>query len=447
MGAGGVGHSVGGHHDEGGAHRQFDELRFHHVHDDGAAFFAEHLEGLFGDADAGVLHLDVAVGHAQLLLPAFVEDGGGDAGGGGGVGVCLGGHIHSGGARAGDQVERDREVVEARTVQVDDVERGAGGERVREDFLDRGDRHVAHMGIDGDLDFRGELEDAVDLGVVRARVVLVGHSDTEAAGAELVGDLLVDDGVAVRRDGGVVAFPQEVRVLDDEFGAGALGFEDGRDFFGDFRDAEQSHAAVGDRGAVVEDRLAGAAFEESGDPGDAAFEFEGGGDAVHRLVTVRLDGLAVGVEVYEARGDDLAGGVEQGPALAEAVRQDLAADGGDLVAGDADVAHRVEAGLRVEDAAAGDDQVQVAFLDGRGGEGRRRGEDSGGQGQEGEGGEPPDSRAASVSEHAGVVTHSGLLPPCISGGPGQSGPKRSGAPWAIRTPDLQVRSLLLCPLS
>ena len=129
----------------------------------------------------------------------------------------------------------------------------------------------------GHLEFRRQLEDPVDLGVGGAGVVLVRHPDAEPAGAQLGGDRFMDGRSRFRVHGGVVGLAEQVRVLDDEFRPGALGVEEAGGLLADAGDSEQAQPPVGHRGAVVEDRLSGAAFEEAPDPGDAALELQGGG--------------------------------------------------------------------------------------------------------------------------------------------------------------------------
>ena len=386
MSARGVGHSVRRHHHERSPHRQLDHRRIHHVHDDGAPFLLEEVEGLFGEALAGVLPLDVPIRHSELLLPALVEDGRRDARRSRGVGIGLGGHVHPGVAGALDQGEVDRQVVQTGAVQVHDVERRAGGGCVRDHLLDGRDGHVAHVAIDGHVQLRRELEDPEDLGVVGARVVLVGQSDAETTGPDLGGDGLVDSlGVF---HAGIVRLAQELRVFEHQFGAGALGVQDRRRLFGDIRNPQNPQAAVRSRGAVVDDRLTLAARDETRDAGNAPLEFQRGGHAVHRLEPVRLDRLAVRVEVDEPRAHHLAGGIEQHPALLQPVLEHLAGDDHDLVPHHSHVPDCVESGFRIDHPAAGDDQVQITVLGGN----RRREQ----QGEKRRAGAAPETRRHGV---------------------------------------------------
>ena len=255
-------------------------------------------------------------------------------------------------------------MVDARAVQVHDVERGSGSERVGEHLLHRRDRHIAHVGVDGDIQFRREFKDAEDLSVSGAGVVLVGHPDAQPPGPDLGGDRRVHRlGVL---DPGVVRLPEEVGALKVPFGPGALGNED---FAGPFRDPgnpEKAQSLVARRRTVVDDRRAGAALQIAPDPGNAVLEFQRGGHAVHRLVTVRFGRLSVGMEVNEPGAYHLPRGVEQHPALLQPVLEHLAGDRDDLVSHHPHVADRIQPRLGIEDAAPGDDQIQVALLGRRG---------------------------------------------------------------------------------
>ncbi len=68
------------------------------------------------------------------------------------------------------------------------------------------------------------------------------------------------------------------------------------------------------------------------------------------------------VEINEPRAHHLPGGVEEHPALLQPVLEHLAGDGHDLVPHHSDVADGVQPRLGVHDAAAGDDEVQIAVL-------------------------------------------------------------------------------------
>ena len=253
-----------------------------------------------------------------------------------------------------------------------DVERGAGGGGVRDHFLDGRDRHVAYVAVNGHVQLGRQFEDAEDLGVVGARVVLVGQADPEPSGAHLRRDRLVD-GFGVL-DAGVVRLAEQVGVFEHQFGARALRIQNRRGLFGHVRDPEQTQAPVGHRGPVVDDRGAFPALEEPRDPGDAALQLQRGRDSVHRLVPVGLDRLPVRVEVDESRAHHLPGGVEEHPALLQPVLEHLAGNGHDLVPHHPDVADRVQPGLGVDDPASRDDEVQVTVL---GDERRRKQQDKG----------------------------------------------------------------------
>lgn len=356
MGAGGVGHAVAGDEDGGAGHGAADPFGFHHVHDDYAALFTVFFERFFCEAFGGGLPLDVAVGDGEALLPAVVEDGGFDEGGGGGVGVRLRGDVEAALAGAVDHVEDVGEMAEAHGVDVDDVEACAGGGGVGDDFLHGVGAHGADVGVDGDFPAGGHLEDAEDFFAGGAGVVLVGDAEAEGALAEVgfheggeFGDLFgIVEGFIAGLHGDVAPG------LDGVPGEG-LG--------GEFGEGEGAGGTVGDGGAEVDERVVGAGFEVGGEAGDADFEFEGGGDAVVGLILVGLIGLAVGVEVDEAGGDDVAGGVEGGFAGEGCLR-----DGGDAAGADADVAGGVEFGGGVHDAAVGDDEVVGLGLEREGGE-------------------------------------------------------------------------------
>lgn len=109
---------------------------------------------------------------------------------------------------------------------------------------------------------------------------------------------------------------------------------------------------MADGGTVVKEGFAGAVSIVFGNVGDADFEFERRGDAIHKFVTAAGKIGAVPMKINEAGGEDERSAVDLGAAL-----KGLFADGGDLAGVNGDVADGVEAGFRVEDAGVSNDEV------------------------------------------------------------------------------------------
>ena len=348
-----------------------DPLRTHHVDDDRAPGGSVALEALRREALARVLPLDVAVSDAEVVLPAGIEDGGLDAGGGRGVGVRLGGHVEASALDAGDQVQHRGDRPQAGAVHVDDVEGRPGRHRVGDDLLHRADAHAADVRVDRRLLLCGELEDPQDLFPRRSGVVLMRHSDPQGAFGEALPHGVAQGVVVFGSDGGVASAgghgAQSVLA-----GLGVLRQGPGRSLqrtdAAGHRPCAGGH--VGNGRAEVQDGAAGAVLEKRAGAGHAALQLQRGGDPVAGLELVGPVGLAVGVEVDEARRNDEAGRVDYDLAL-----QRLFGDRRDLRAADADVAGCVEARFGVDDAAAREDHVVPVLRSGRDGgeQGQRNG--------------------------------------------------------------------------
>ena len=105
-------------------------------------------------------------------------------------------------------------------------------------------------------------------------------------------------------------------------------------------------------------RVAVFGFEEFGDIGDADFHFQSGGYAVEGLDALAGEPLAVLVQVNESGSHHQASDVDR-----TAPAQRSRGDAGDLAIADADVAHRVERGFGIDDAAAF--QHEIVLLGGK----------------------------------------------------------------------------------
>ena len=215
-----------------------------------------------------------------------------------------------------------------------------------------------------------ETKHLEDLFVVGARVVLVRHPDPEGAGGESLGQGGAERGVVFgqygvvpgRRTHGLQFAQRPFGVVAGECegppdGAGPRGHRLGTD------------GHVRDGGAVVQDRPPATPRQVGRRERHPALQLQRGGDSVAGLELVGAVGLAVRVQVDEARGDHEAGDVEH-------YRAGEGAFGyrGDLPGADGDVAHGVEARFGVHDAPAREHDV-VAALGEEGGGGGHREED------------------------------------------------------------------------
>ena len=300
----------------------------------GEEFGAAAEAGAVGDALDGVV-----AGAAAGFELGVREEGGGEDGGAGAVGVGFDGDGQALGLRLGDEAGAAFDVGFARAVEVADVHVGAGGAGVADEAdvgfggafgVDAG--HVGDVGeggngaVGGELAHRGEFLDAGAGGVG------VEDADADAAFVEAVGEAGEDAGEF--GVGGDVFDPAAVA-----HGA-AEGFEGGF-FVGAGHGADAGKGPVGGGAVVQHTAVLGLAVVPGGDGHDAGFEVEGGGDAVEGLHAVGGDGLAVGVKVDKAGGDDEAGGVNLAVGAAE-----VGADGGDAAAFDDHVAHGSRGGRR-----------------------------------------------------------------------------------------------------
>ena len=131
-------------------------------------------------------------------------------------------------------------------------------------------------------------------------------------------------------------------------------------------------------GAVVDDRPAAPRLEPGPHRPHADLALERGGDAIGGLQPIGRRVLPVRVEIDEAGSDHQAVGVDH---LAAGDR--LLGDARDAPAAHADVADGVEARGGIDDAPAGDDQIEVLC---RGADGAERGEQDDERGGEGRAG-------------------------------------------------------------
>ena len=242
-----------------------------------------------------------------------------------------------------DHLQAERSFAQAQAGDVHHVDRSAGGGGVGDHLLqgvdDSGfDRTaVAHVNEEGDFALGREAEQR--RGLRRALLGQVSDADADALGAfveaaaHAVEDLAPSAGVAARSTARSRGSSVPLSCMT-AMRAGRSPLEAPKLMRAFPRAARTTPQWVG-----------------------AHFELQRRGDAVARFEAVIFRSLPVGVEVDEAWGDHQALGVDGGArgGRAEGRRR----DGRDLAGADADVAHGVEIGGRVEDAPVGDHEIVV----------------------------------------------------------------------------------------
>lgn len=306
-----------------------------------AALLAVFKEGVAGEAFAGFAPLHRLIIGGEFVDP-LIEEGRLDAGGTGGVGVGFCSDVDATCAGIGDEFEEPRGCFVAARIDVNDVEFCAGDGCGGDDFAEAefaigesagGAGGAAHVDVATCAIFGGDAEHVDDFTV--GGTVSVG--DSKADGGSTESQAFFDaefDGFAL-------------------FGSCCLtGGGTGGEEVTFVEHDGHARGGMTDRRAVVVVGFALALGVIFGDVGDADFEFESAGDAVHQLIAATGEVDAVPVEVNEAGGKDESGAVDFGASFERCF-----AYGGDFAGGDGDVANGVEATFGVENACGSDYQI------------------------------------------------------------------------------------------
>jgi len=291
--------------------------------------------------------LQIAKADAALFrLPAFIENRRADVGHARRVGIHLRGHVQPTAPRARDHLQAQRCLPQTHAGDVDYVQCRARGGRVGDHLLHpidhaRLDRpSIPYVNVDRGLPLGRQPEQFQNLGASCQRHISDPHADAQRAIVQALAYQFVDLAALLRRGGafGGIVRQQRAAIVH-------------------YRHARRN---VPGCGAEVDQRLPFPGAIPLRHRRNTHLHFERGGYAIPGFEAVVLRRLPMRVQIDEARRHHQSGNIQHRSAW-----QRRLGNRRDLRAANPDVAHRIQAGSRVQHPAIRQDHIVLLPKSGR----------------------------------------------------------------------------------